>query len=151
MTTATAKKESIEFTNKHPENAIDRPSDTGAVITSYSIHYTKLYDPGCNFGLDAGSQRELQDRRESVSVCLPILRSVSRFGFSRRAGFGGGYAEHNNAHSAVGVRLPLHGSRPDRDDDHPMDAILSPVRNRPKGYQTQELCLFTLGCRNNFV
>jgi len=32
MTTATAKKESVKFVDKHPEKAIDRPSDTGAIL-----------------------------------------------------------------------------------------------------------------------
>jgi ATP-binding cassette subfamily B protein len=38
MTTATAKKESIEFVDKKPEDAIDRPNDTG-VILQRLMHY----------------------------------------------------------------------------------------------------------------
>ena len=35
MTAATAKKESIEFVDKKPENAIDRPNDTGAILSRF--------------------------------------------------------------------------------------------------------------------
>jgi ATP-binding cassette subfamily B protein len=38
MTTATAKKESIEFVDKKPEKAIDRPSDTGTILRRL-MHY----------------------------------------------------------------------------------------------------------------
>ncbi len=40
MTTTTAKKESIEFVSKHPERAIDQPSDTGTILRRLMYYMT---------------------------------------------------------------------------------------------------------------
>ena len=85
------------------------------VITSYSIHYTKLYEPffsisGSDFvemfvGVGASRVRDMFENAKKNSPCILFIDEIDAVGRQRGSGLGGGHDEREQTLNQLLVEM----------------------------------------------